>query len=234
MVTVEHWGKDVVTKLFLMLFLILSCQAMNSQKVTGNYTSIVKEGSKNLVQNINFKENGEFIYSSSSGHSDDLGKEGFGHYYIHKRNLKLDFDLTGSKRNSKNIINRKESIYDSIFVSFEVIEQRVDGNKPFGGGYFICNDKNVKAFFTDKDGKATIKLAKSNDEYTFTHFSIGLPQLSTLIKLDADYSIKMEIDSNEPNPIENEVMNFKIKKIKRNFIVLKKENGKKIKFVKRN
>ncbi len=220
--------KKNVLSVLLFLAIISSFQILHSQHLSGKYYPNGYKQGKTIL----FKANNEFVYTEPhKGHGDHFGKIGYGHFTVQKNKLLLDFDLTHANRRSVAEVSIKESPKDSVIISFEVTE-KYNANKVFANTIISCSDTGIKDVRTDQEGKANVKLLKSSKSITFTHDFIGHPKLDVTVVPNKGYHIKMEIDPNEPYPIEDKTMIFTLKKIKKKCIVLQQGNEKKVKWIK--
>ncbi len=246
---VKHWVKNALNKVFLILLTISNISFVNSQNISGKYYG----SSGNNVSDksyIHFKDNGEFkYYVNSGGHTISLS-EGSGHYFVQDKEMILKFDLTEiseegfffkdsvrinfslTKTNQKSQyrIETKETPKDSVTIEFEIIDKFV--KRPLGGGLLAYGNKKGEFVVTDKYGKASLKLPKTNKNMIFTHNYVSYPVRKIPINTLTDSFIKFEFNTEEGVPIKNEVWKFKIKKCSDGVLILKDKHGKKQKWTK--
>ena len=216
MVTAMLWVKDALIKLFFASAFCLFIQETKAQNISGKYRNQLSEYNRKITQDIYFKENNEFEYFRTTGHTgDDL--KGSGHFQFINKELVLNFDLTKSKRRGRSEITEKETDNDSITIKFEIFNLY---NEPRCCGLIHYILEGDQSFTLDKKGQGKLVFPKSNKELEFTHYQNYYGNQGTTLTLNKDYIVKLFIGSVEYLAIEDLVWTYKIKKANKKALVL--------------
>ncbi len=145
--------------------------------------------------------------------------------------LSLNFDLTKSKIKSYDTVDYKETVNDSVLISFNVFSL-LDKKGLLSP---ILNIDNREVRHTKKDGYGSFNVKKSNKETEFKITPIGgfdFYTIKTKLNSNAQFNVFLDI-TNGGIPIFNEIYEYKIRRLDKNVLILENEKGEKQKWKKK-
>lgn len=228
--TVMRWAKNALKKTIVIPLFFSFQTTLYSQKLSGEYSISIKteyDSYSYYHKTLNFKENGEFSYSSTTGHtgSDVIGS---GHYKMENKEFVLDFDLTKYNRNGNTTVESKESLEDSITITFKVYYEKKP--LPYGNIEYATNKR--KHTTVNEKGIAILRIPKSNKEIEFTHSTMGYENQEATLSLNKDHIVEMYVKYSGKGSVKNQKWKYKIKHLGKNVLILEDEKGQKQKWKK--
>lgn len=165
-----------------------------------------------------------FDYSFWSCTGGEVGK---GTYNIYKKKLSLTFTDRDTLENSFIIKKTGCNTLDSSTINILVKEKEYNESLPLAKISLTSPLKITNNFMSDIDGKANIKTKKSLEDFDVSIFYSGYKTFIIKLKTDTCYDIIVSLANNFIKSIKsNTKWEFKIKKQKKDKMILKKRQKK--------
>ena len=227
MVKTQLWEKRALIKIVFVSILCFFVQESKAQNISGKYRFVENKNSRTYSSDINFKENGEFTFYQTTGHTKENVK-GSGHYKFEGKEMTLNFDLTTSNREGKTKVESKESQGDSITIDFEIYDL---WGKTRCCGHVIYNlDGQKQSFKINKEGKGRLIVPKQEKEVDFTYNSFSYGKQGAVLTLNKDYVLKLYIVYVDYQTYEDVIWKYQVKKANKKTLVLMPKDSKKQKW----